>query len=492
MITVVQNQRRNSILFICCFFTCLLFYGIFINPHYAVDTYVYTKPVIEQDIFRAGRLLTFSFLNILGYFNVSLANNQSIFTFLSIVFFSLSHYLFLKSLLTIKSEWTNISILTLFLASVTLFNNVFMATLFIFPEVIMCYSIGTLLCVIAVNTIVFGDLGVKKIMISLILIFATLCFYQGIGPYYVMLAISLFFLKNWKESMAKVYSRSVMVVFIYTVAILANSLLERLSSRHRTDFSLAKIFSNIWNIIKAQKMLWIDSDKLIPQFIFIIIFILLIVSLSFIIFKDLKIYKTKGIFLFQLGLIFLTFLLIVAPFAIANDGFLTPRGIVVFMAFPSILGILFTFLNCNSNSKKSYLSIIYIIIFICVSFLGVQNIGINNNVTNALDKAIAQQMYNKIERYETLSNKRVTKIALVNDTNPTWSYVTSNSYDIHSRALSIDWAALPLLSVVTGREFEMVEMDKKIYNQYFLERDWNSYEDNQVIIKGDTAYIALY
>ncbi|MDQ0492737.1 glucosyltransferase domain-containing protein [Paenibacillus brasilensis] len=492
MINVVQNQKHNVLLFIGCFFTCLLFYGIFIIPHYAVDTYVYTKPVIEQDIFRAGRVLTFSFLNILGYFNVSMANNQSIFTFLSIVFFSISHYFFLRTLLTIKSDWTNISILTLFLASVTLFNNVFMATLFIFPEVILCYSIGTLLCVIAVNTIVSGDLGMKKIMISFILIFATLCFYQGIGPYYVMLAILLFFLKNWKESMTNVFSRSIMIIFIYTVAILANSLLERLSTRHRTDFSLDKVFSNIWSIIKAQKLLWVDSDKLLPQFIFIIIFILLLVSLSFIIFKDLKKYKTKGIFLFLVSLIFLTFLLIVAPFAIANDGFLTPRGIVVFMAFPSILGMFFVFLNYNSNSKRSYLCIAYIVIFICLSFLGIQNIGVNNNITNALDKAIAQQMYNKIERYETLSNKRVTKIALVNDTNPTWSYVTSNSYDVHSRALSIDWAALPLLSAVTGREFEMVEMDKKIYNQYFLEHDWNSYEDNQVVIKGDTAYIALY
>ena len=110
--------------------------------------------------------------------------------------------------------------------------------------------------------------------------------------------------------------------------------------------------------------------------------------------------------------------------------------------------------------------------------------------SNAPDVETADMVCDKICEYEQRTGITVTKISADKDVNSSTTYECLYTGDMSQRAL---YYSINLLRLRSGRNFDRVDMNTDIYNEYFKGKDWD-YPDmsEQLVIKGDTAYFVLY
>ena len=60
------------------------------------------------------------------------------------------------------------------------------------------------------------------------------------------------------------------------------------------------------------------------------------------------------------------------------------------------------------------------------------------------------------------------------------------------RAFDNYYCIIEALNYYCNRKFEKTTMDEKIYTDNFLEKNWNTYSDEQIVFEGDTMYICTY
>lgn len=120
----------------------------------------------------------------------------------------------------------------------------------------------------------------------------------------------------------------------------------------------------------------------------------------------------------------------------------------------------------------------------------------NHFVSNTLDEVHINMFYQEILKYEDETGNRVSKIAYRNDACAPHYYeeVEYTSYEINERVLS--QATNSLIKVITGRDFENLEMTEEEFRRYFEEyedKDWEYLDlSEQLVIDGDTAYWCLF
>ncbi|MBR6770908.1 MAG: glucosyltransferase domain-containing protein [Lachnospiraceae bacterium] len=139
-----------------------------------------------------------------------------------------------------------------------------------------------------------------------------------------------------------------------------------------------------------------------------------------------------------------------------------------------------------------------ILCYISCGYLLVQilfcNIVVTNHmISNTLDETYAMMVYEKILDYEETTGQRVEKLAVVNDIDSPFSYnnVSYKTDQINERALGT--VSNTLMNVVSGRSFQKVAMDEKVYQQYFSGKNWNYFDAaEQLIIIENTAYWAIF
>ncbi len=170
--------------------------------------------------------------------------------------------------------------------------------------------------------------------------------------------------------------------------------------------------------------------------------------------------------------------------------YLPPRIIWPFYTVQSML--LLVAFACTDGRLKTficYVGCVYLLIQIVFCNVIIANRTLSNN----LDKVYANMVYEKILEYEETGNIRVTKLAVVNDVDCPFSYdeVHYKTDQINERALGT--VTNTLMNVVSGRNFEKVNMDEEIYNTYFSGKNWNYFDaSEQLIIEGDTAYWVIF
>ena len=132
-------------------------------------------------------------------------------------------------------------------------------------------------------------------------------------------------------------------------------------------------------------------------------------------------------------------------------------------------------------------------IFLTVHLLFADFTVTNHFVSNMLDKVYADMLCEEIAKYEEESGITVLKIAIVRDADAPFSYecISYASDQINERALGT--VPISLINVVTGREFEKIEMPESVYEQYFKDRNWDKFDlKEQLVIEGDTAYWCVF
>ena len=161
--------------------------------------------------------------------------------------------------------------------------------------------------------------------------------------------------------------------------------------------------------------------------------------------------------------------------------------------------------NDNSILITNARKLLYLLptIYIMFNVFFIQCIIENRLISETLDSVYAESIFNKISTYEKETGIIVNKIAPINDTDssPFYEQVYFCRGAINRRCYSdYTWTFLQyctynteLAGELTGRNFERVAMDDEIYKEYFEGINWDGFDaKEQVVIRGDTAYICVF
>ncbi len=113
--------------------------------------------------------------------------------------------------------------------------------------------------------------------------------------------------------------------------------------------------------------------------------------------------------------------------------------------------------------------------------------------TNRIDREDALAYYRLIQDYEESTGITVTKVAWHYDMYFTWTLPgVIHAGALNDRAYCAAWSRREIFPYAVGRRFEIVPFGEDLYERYFADRNWDSFDREQVMIIGDTAYIVLY
>lgn len=468
----------------------LLFFGLFFKQNFSVDTYQLfaTKNMSYMNIYKEdGRLIQFTLINLFLLLRLTPNSIYIVIFILAILFETLSIY-FLNN--TLKKYITNSFICSLI--SILIIINPFSIELWLFTEMAVM-QLSILSCVLAFK---FFDKFLEKksfknILYSLLFILIAVFSYQGTIA--IFIALSSLVIIKYSKNIKDFIFNNIFMGICYSLPVITNFLTAKFlgTSRLNLEHNLLETITIISN--QVLKVL-LNSFNILPSGIFtLFIFITLIIVIVSIALQS-KINFSKKMFL-TFGLIyviFMTYLFTVFPM-FAQD----PKTIAVFprstYTFGSIIGIIFAFSLINLNNQKNIENIITFIsiLLLFIQFICFNNIAINRFIVNYMDKYIIFEIEEKINNYENTTGTKIENISIYNLENAEKFYTSLND-SLNISARSEKMSCSHLLKYYLHRNFNFIEPDENIYNNYFKNKNWTLFNLDQIVIKGNTLHWYIY
>lgn len=407
----------------------------------------------------------------------------------------------MRTFILVKPKHSLYELILAIIAAAFIVFNVFAAEMFIYTYMLPFTSAALLLIVMSTYILV-KVFNARNILIALALIICSVHLYQGWGALFLPLTLTFLVYKYLNRGFIYIAKKGLVVSVIYLLAGLVNifyiKVLHRIFNPYvanRTGDNL-DIISNLDIILRLQKLLWVSHFKMLPDYVFVGTMVSLICLALFCIFTRIgadihyKVRLTSFLFIIVVAQVFLSLF----PHLLTSNVWLVQRSIMPFSAIPGVLLLFLVLIMDASVNYRKYITVLLVSCFFMVTLAAyTHKIARDNLTVNKLDEELASTIMYHISRHEQETGVVVTKIAAARDKQPTWVYENTISYrDLNCRALVVDWAVAPVLGYVSGRHFNEVDMDTEIYNKYFADRDWDSFSPEQIIVVGDTAYIALY
>ncbi len=485
-------NKKDIITFICIFvITCLIFMPILIG-HYSTDTYRlvemgYKKYSIEYSL-NDGRI----FMSLIGLLadkiNINIDAYVIILTTLSIMV-SCICVMKIQKIITKNNPRGNILITTL-ISYIIVMNFMYLENLYFTECIVMAISI--MLFITAANDL-NNDENILKIFILVLL--GTFC-YQGTINIFITFYFVLALIK-YKKINKKIVKNIVIIAFICLLSVAINMLQINICGKifgmtqDRTG-NINNIFNNMIYIIANIYKIIINTSDLFPRYVLLGIYtITLIITIAYDAIKVKQYDNSFNIILIALVAIISS----VAINVVSLSSFALGRMV---FSVGALMGLVFMYLYCATNifeEKNHFKLLINIALgFYVICLLSNEtNILYQHKKANELDKKECKTVGEYIEQYEKENNIEVKKIAYVYDKNITWCYneLSHKSLFTH-RALMIWWCNVDAINYYTNRNLEEVQMPRKIYDEYFKNKDWNELNKEQFVFIDDTLYYCIY
>ena len=486
----IKSNKDIVIIFLVTLFLGLLICGPFFRYHLASDNYVWIErgTNVTWDS-GSARQLSDMFLYYMDVVGINAVKYQLFFNICSVIIMAIaSTMLYSISVELIEKKSKKISLAILFGAIFIIFN-IYGFEMFLF-NVMGSLSIQYLVTVITVKKLV-KKIDFITILECIFLNLIGLCIYQAINPIFLGLAIILLGYKYKDEGILKNIKNYFIVGVVYGVSCVANVLIMKLSSIPR--YGETNILENIKKLISRQELIWIDTFDLLPKYLYIGIIILLLVIGFFKVCANYK-KKTLKIMLSIFLAIFMTIFAAYLPH-IASDTVFVPR---TGLSVSCIVGYMLLFIGIYFPKERELFNLfikvisgVYLFFTVYVSCKLVQNTIRTNNY----DKDIARQILEVVEEYEKKENIKVENMSFTLDEKPTWRYKDihgKSTLDPYVRAFTIPWSRNLIIETWYNRRFNEIEMPDEIYNEYFKGKNWDKFNTDQIVIKDNTAYVAVY
>lgn len=471
-------------------FITILFLGNLYRMEYATDTYcVFTNESNESigTFIRAGRFLTALMLKI--FFSLKLSENTMYLISFSIAIVSIVTSMYrLYKIIYKDIENNKISIIV----SILIILNIFIIELMLFIEK------GIMVLSILFNVLAFEQLlkvfeGNRKNIIG-VFIFMLLanCSYQGTVALFVVL--SMIYILKKSRNVKDFILKNILTAFLYGIPAGINYIgtrfiygSERVTGNVNLKSSILKIVQNILSIFK-------NTCQIMPKWFFFSFLVMIIITIIYKAFKSEtklseRMRKIGGIIYIIAG----TIISCVMPQLLQNTEsiWMVPRTVY---ALASLIGVMILFLYSNFKVEKRLENLIIIIsvLYIATQYFSFQQIIVDRYIINNEDKTIATSIENEIQEYEANTGSKVNKIVVCHDKEVMYTYqgmfVTG---DMNVKAFLSDWATVAIMKYYSGRNFEVGETNLEI-QEYFEQKNWNTYNRDQIIIQENTVYICNF
>ena len=382
-------------------------------------------------------------------------------------------------------------ILSAIIATLILINP-FSLELFLYIEKgIMVLSV--LICVLAVEQMDKFFQGNKKSIIwaGILMVIANCCYQGTVG---LFVAISLIYIVKYSKNVKQFIANNVIVALTYGIPALLNFLLVRFFFTNTRVNGQLILSESIMKVIDGTKRMLVNSYDLLPKYLFLVV---IVIILGIIIYKAIreninakqKALKILGAFYLIVGTLFAT----VAPQMLQDTNSI---WFVARSSYPmaAIIGILVLYLFSKFDIKEIMKNVIIciLIIFLLIQYVYFMNYTRDNYIGNYIDKQVSLEINQEILNYEKETGNTIDTIAIYRDKTPQYVYPELKaSGDINIKAYSADWCVSRILKLYTGREFNVVESNQEIKEQ-FEQKSWDYFSEEQIIFENNVMHLCVF
>lgn len=508
------HKRTIHLLALNLIVTFIVLSLLLLRIHFATDSYYHAFDTAdnydagEVSMFLSRAIYTNAFLRgmqlMLG---ANIVLDQRFFYLIMIVATAISITMITRVFSTQQKQVSRMRLLAINAACLVAFVNPFMMEFMLFAECALFIAVGNLL--IAISVWLINKTGWRAFVLTLVFLIFSLGVYQAYLGVYFALASSLLWLKHKNSTKTRFFFRGWVRIFAAgalasVVQVIYMKLYSTFSPADALPYgtvslSVEGLINNALTLIEKQPYyyVWALGRTLAPLFciMLLVAIIFLVISL-----RNLPIQQwatlafaliTSYCSVFAIHMIATT---LWAPFR-SVFGFWTV--IVSFLLLPTLLITSDTFKdkhteNSSARTWNSAVAILMSVCFFTSSSVVAWDVAVDNYKTNTADSIVAQEMNEKISRYEERTGKHVTQIAMYRDTNPTYIHpeIRYAPYESSGSALAVTWALPNLLNIISNRGLTISgSPDLQIYNEFFSGKNWDAVNlDEQLVFSGDTAY----
>ena len=470
----------------------VLFFGILVKMNYSVDTYLLFASEnlgYIQEYIKSGRIITALLFRASQFFRLQPEIMYTVSFVIGIICTTFSMY----TLNNILKKYIKNNILNTIL-SIMIIINPFSIELWLFIEMgIMMLSI--LACVIAFKHFdkYLEEQNKKQILLSII--FMTIAMFSYQGTVAIFMALSTISIIYHSKTIKEGLKNTAWSLIIYAIPTLINFLIIMIIGNNRVGGD-SNLLAKIEFILVATKERLFNGFGLYPNVIFLLIHIYafaIVISNILISKEGLKQKLNNLLKLLYVVLVTWGFTVITIIPQNVDSLVMYPR---TSYAYGSIIGIIFAFSSMciNNNEKEKYISKIIIaisIILLLIQFIQFNIIAINRYNVNNIDKNIILEIDEKISQYEKETGIEIKNIAIYNEENSKRFYDGINDM-INVSAKNEELSRNAILALFAHRSFNSEQPSEKIYNEYFKDKNWTTFNLDQIVLKNDTMHWYLY
>lgn len=475
---IMSNKEIGIIILITMFL-----FGSLVKPEYATDTYsIWGNP--WQSAFThflsLGRFVTGLYWAIIRICKISFNISYEISYIIGVIAIILSIY----KLYNILSEDIKSKIIRVII-SVCIIINPFSLELFMyFEKGIIVLSVLMNIC--AVESLIKVFKGDKKKIINTIVYMLIANFsYQGVVALFV--AIGCVYILKYSKNIKEFIKNNIITICCYAIPAIINYLIVKLIYNSDRVERSTNIIETIKDILIAMKEMCIGTYGILPKYFYLVI----IVIISIVIFVHIIKEKDELGFLKYLYIIAAILFASLMPQVMQSTVYVVPRNAY---AFASTFGMLMMFLYLNYNVKTNLknMSIAVSILLLIIQYINFNDIIISHYNTNELDDYIANKIVNMINEYEEKTGNTITKIAYYTDKIQSWKYDNiRNLGDANIKAFANTWGVQGIINMKLNRVLTITNTDET-YEEYFKNKDWTSFDKEQIIFDKETIYLCNF
>lgn len=486
----VKNILLNKNLW---FFTAItiIFFGILTQMEFAVDTYATLTFSLKEFIYQfvsSGRFALVLIGEILKILKLKSETIYMISYITAIICMIVSLYKLYKIVEDdIKNKYAKK------IVPILIVLNAFSIELFLFIEKgMMLFAV--LMCIFAVSEMKKWLEHKKNKYLITTFIFMLLANFSYQGVVGIFVAISIVYILKYSKNIKQFIINNIVVALTYGIPAVIDYVLIKItcaSSRVNGSIilseSLKKVFSCTKDMIKT-------TYGILPKYLLILLiaFTIILIIYQIVIKKDDIKYKILDI-LKVIYIIAGTLFATIAPQIMQNTDsiWLVARSTYSYAALYGIL-VLYLFMNYKINKKVEYITIILSLILLVIQFYRFNIIAVDRYKVNEMDYEITRKICEEIDEYEKSSGSQITKIAIYEDKSMAYTYYgLFSTGDTNIKAYSKDWSIKFIIKYYSGKDLSIVEKNSKI-EEDFKQKDWTSFENEQLIFDGDTLHFCRY
>lgn len=488
-------MKKKILLFISIFSVGILVIYPAFAPSHALDSYCTIFNGYNDTatwFLQNGRI--FSALLMRFYDLVNLPVDSM--NFVALFFFNLFLALAILKLYLVFSKNTENKVIwaILLVSTFMLFYGPLITEVLFFNEA-MIFALGILLVVLSACKLAIG--GMKNYIVSLLLMILGVTCYQGIACYFFVILL-LILMKNGingKEEVINALKKIGIGILIYGMAALISiGIIRFVSNLFGETIPKLGTFNIFDNLLYIFTNLLPTVFRTLFGFVNIKFYYLLCILL-FICFVYLFI-KNENKMIRILLFIGLVIALVIVPFApnliMASDSNYTAARMALPLGILPSAFILYLIFNYKVEMKFNYVFLGIIIMFMALSSYSIHQNTMISFRRYKEDVKYINSIVQAINVYENKTDNKIEKIYYAKDSSVNYYYSFGHANGANIRLLAVDWALDCAFPVYTYDEYEFKKMSDKDYRKYFKDKNYDEFDNEQLVFDNDTLYLLLY